>query len=124
MTNSYLDQLTSKQSAVRFADEVGSTVRMCVDGVVKDETLYDHTKAQGWMDEIVNKCTTRLTEINPKRKYIVNCTITQNAGAGMHSASACYWDSTADATFTHKLETSALITVCTVYGVGCLGFDK
>eukprot|EP00995_Heteronema_vittatum_P008591 NODE_3813_length_631_cov_129.321306_g2744_i0.p3 GENE.NODE_3813_length_631_cov_129.321306_g2744_i0~~NODE_3813_length_631_cov_129.321306_g2744_i0.p3 ORF type:complete len:120 (+),score=34.32 NODE_3813_length_631_cov_129.321306_g2744_i0:53-412(+) len=117
MSSSYIEQLTSKQASIRFSHEIGTAIKTGVEEIIGKEKAYDHDRAQELMNEVVDRCMTRLTSINSQRKYIVSCTLTQNLGLGMHSASGCYWDNTSDATYTHKLETPAMVCICTVYGV-------
>ena len=51
------------------------------------------------------------------RKYIVNTTVLQRNGAGLHTATSCYWDTENDNSYTHKVEHKTLICITTVYGL-------
>ena len=45
---------------------------------------------------MVEVCLKRLTALNKPFKYVVTCVIMQKNGAGLHTASSCYWDNTTD----------------------------
>jgi hypothetical protein len=45
---------------------------------------------------MVEVCLKRLTGLNKPFKYVVTCVIMQKNGAGLHTASSCYWDNTTD----------------------------
>lgn len=49
-----------------------------------------------WTSSMVEVCLKRLTGLNKPFKYVVTCVIMQKNGAGLHTASSCYWDNTTD----------------------------
>ena len=87
---------------------------------------FVHSKSAQWVSTIVENCLKELAVMNddqgkagdsiPKMKYVVNCTLQQKTGAGMHSATQCYWDKATDGYTTVKWESEHLQAVCTVYG--------
>lgn len=56
-----------------------------------------------------------------RRAANVNCTVTsiimQKNGAGLHTASSCYWDNSTDGCLTVKVEYKTMVCMCTAYGL-------
>ncbi len=71
---------------------------------------YQHTKVPQWTNNIVEQCLKRLSSLNKPFKYVgnisfwkrifnidsVTCIIMQKNGAGLHTATSCYWDTASD----------------------------
>eukprot|EP01001_Neometanema_parovale_P000788 NODE_10891_length_572_cov_145.169265_g10614_i0.p1 GENE.NODE_10891_length_572_cov_145.169265_g10614_i0~~NODE_10891_length_572_cov_145.169265_g10614_i0.p1 ORF type:complete len:119 (-),score=17.70 NODE_10891_length_572_cov_145.169265_g10614_i0:151-507(-) len=100
-----------------FAEEVGDVVKESMENVISASMTYNHSKVGLWVNQIVEGCMKELLKFQMPRKYIVNCTIMQRNGAGLHTATACFWDSDNDNSFTHTVEHKTLICTCTVYGL-------
>ena len=49
-----------------------------------------------WTNGVVESCLASLTKLQKPFKYIVTCVIMQKNGAGLHTASSCYWDNSTD----------------------------
>ena len=60
---------------------------------------YHQNKVGQWNSNIIEQALKKLTGLNKPFKYIVTCTIMQKNGAGLHSASSCYWDNSTDGIF-------------------------
>ncbi|KAJ9452415.1 Dynein light chain Tctex-type [Diplonema papillatum] len=89
----------------------------CVDKVITPSLSYNHATVGGWVDDIVKSSMQALMTLKMPRKYIVQCTILQKSGAGLHTNTACYWDDSADGCFTHRTEGRNMLCVTTVYGI-------
>uniref|UniRef100_A0A3Q2QRV0 Dynein light chain Tctex-type 3 n=1 Tax=Fundulus heteroclitus TaxID=8078 RepID=A0A3Q2QRV0_FUNHE len=76
-------------------DETTVLVKECIEGVIGG-TDYNQNKVNQWTANIVEHSLTHLVKQSRPFKYIVNCTIMQKSGAGLHTANACYWDTTTD----------------------------
>merc|ERR1712130_1034514 len=57
---------------------------------------YMHAKVNQWTNGVVESCLASLTKLQKPFKYIVTCVIMQKNGAGLHTASSCYWDNSTD----------------------------
>jgi len=50
-------------------------------------------------------------------QYVCTCVIMQKNGAGLHTSS-CYWDNTTDGSRTVRWESKSMYCVVTVFGLG------
>ena len=58
--------------------------------------MFQHAKVNQWTNGVVESCLASLTKLQKPFKYIVTCVIMQKNGAGLHTASSCYWDNSTD----------------------------
>ncbi|VDP30968.1 unnamed protein product, partial [Echinostoma caproni] len=79
-------------------DEVKNIVKDSIESTVGTST-YSHTKVQQWTSSVIEQCLNHLTKLGKPFKYVVTCVIMQKSGAGLHTASSCYWDSATDGEF-------------------------
>lgn len=49
--------------------------------------------------------------------YLVTCVIMQKNGAGLHTASSCFWDNTTDGSCTIRWENKSMYAIVTVFGL-------
>ncbi|XP_036398557.1 dynein light chain Tctex-type 1-like isoform X2 [Megalops cyprinoides] len=57
---------------------------------------YQHNRINQWTSSVVETSLNQLTKLGKPFKYIVTCIILQKNGAGLHTASSCFWDNTTD----------------------------
>ncbi|MBN3300172.1 HUNK kinase, partial [Amia calva] len=57
---------------------------------------YQHSRVNQWTTSVVEQCLSQLTKLGKPFKYIVTCIIMQKNGAGLQTASSCFWDNTTD----------------------------
>uniref|UniRef100_G1KD68 Dynein light chain Tctex-type 1 n=1 Tax=Anolis carolinensis TaxID=28377 RepID=G1KD68_ANOCA len=57
---------------------------------------YMHSKVNQWTTSVVEQILSQLTKLGKPFKYVVTCVIMQKNGAGLHTASSCFWDNSAD----------------------------
>ena len=105
-----------------FSPEQVEALALEIVGTVLDGKLYDDHQVQGWIDEICSRITKDLVDMNKPYKYIVSCVIMQKNGAGLHTATSCFWDGSNDNTATvrwpgEKKKDAVIQCICTVYGV-------
>ncbi len=80
--------------------------------------VYQHNKVAQWTSNIVEQCLKRLTSLNKPFKYVVTAIIMQRNGAGLHTASSCYWDNTSDGNCTLRWDNNkTMYCVASVYGL-------
>ena len=105
---------------------------------------YVHTKVNQWTNSVVESCLASLTKLQKPFKYIgeneffslnsfsisseltvkpcassfsVTCVIMQKNGAGLHTASSCYWDNTTDGSCTVRWENKTMYCIVSVFGL-------
>lgn len=50
-------------------------------------------------------------------QFLVTCTIMQKNGAGLHTASSCFWDNTTDGSCTVRWENKTMYCIVSVFGL-------
>ncbi|KAH3761682.1 flagellar inner arm dynein light chain Tctex1 [Pelomyxa schiedti] len=104
------DPLFSKES-------VNSIIQESIESALTRTTVYAQANVALWTNQILENTLRRLTVMNKPYKYIVSCLIMQKNGAGLHTASACFWDTSSDASVTHRWENKSIYCITTVYGL-------
>eukprot|EP00054_Salpingoeca_dolichothecata_P038589 m.14096 g.14096 ORF g.14096 m.14096 type:complete len:114 (+) comp8799_c0_seq1:110-451(+) len=89
---------------------------------VVDSTLgvhqYQASKVEEWGATIVDKSLKELQKLDKPFKFIVNTTILQRTGGGMHTTHASYWDSSTDGSVTYKFDSNkTMICVTSAFGI-------
>ncbi|VEL23260.1 unnamed protein product, partial [Protopolystoma xenopodis] len=97
-------------------DEVTNIVKESIEGTI-GSNVYSHNKVQHWTSTIIEQCLSQLTKLNKPFKYIVTCIIMQKNGAGLHTASSCYWDNSTDGSCTVKWENKSMYFIVSVFGL-------
>ena len=59
----------------------------------------------------------RLTALGKPFKYVVSVVILQKTGAGLHTASSCYWDNSTDGSCTVRWENKTMYVIVSVFGL-------
>ncbi|KAF4516791.1 hypothetical protein B566_EDAN004630 [Ephemera danica] len=98
------------------ADEVSPIIKEAVEKVIGGNS-YEQGKVNSWSNSVVEACLTTLTKHQKPFKYIVTCTIMQKNGAGLHTASSCYWDNTTDGSCTVRWENKTMYVIVSVFGL-------
>ncbi|KAH8867829.1 Dynein light chain Tctex-type 1, partial [Schistosoma japonicum] len=96
--------------------EVRKSLKLSIESVVGSSS-YSHSKVQQWTSSVIEQCLSHLTKLGKPFKYIVTCVIMQKSGAGLHTASSCYWDSSTDGSCTVKWENKSMYFIVTVFGL-------
>ncbi len=99
------------------ADEAADVVREVCNRVVAPEPVYDHKRVPALIQDVTDGVLAKLTQSKLPRKYIVQVTIVQRNGAGLHSIAACSWNAESDGSYQYTLETKAMVCLVTVFGV-------
>ncbi|XP_076015238.1 dynein light chain Tctex-type 3-like [Genypterus blacodes] len=109
-----MEEYNSAEEAAFNADEVSVSVKECIEGVIGG-TDYNQSKVNQWTASIVEHSLTHLVKQGRPFKYIVNCSIMQKRGTGLHTAHSCYWDTTTDGSSTVKWENRTMNCVVNVF---------
>ena len=80
-------------------DEVSNIIKESIETTIGGNA-YAHAKVSQWTNSVVESCLASLTKLQKPFKYIVTCVIMQKNGAGLHTASSCYWDNSTDGSCT------------------------
>lgn len=97
-------------------DDVSKIIKDAIETVIGGNG-YQQNKVNNWTTAVVEACTTELTKLLKPYKYIVTCTIMQKNGAGLHTASSCYWDNNKDGSCTVRWENKTMFCIVSVYGL-------
>eukprot|EP00164_Ancoracysta_twista_P005076 GFYU01006913.1.p1 GENE.GFYU01006913.1~~GFYU01006913.1.p1 ORF type:complete len:117 (-),score=19.74 GFYU01006913.1:41-391(-) len=97
-------------------EEVQMIIKESIEGSLQNAS-YHHNKVSQWTSSVLESCLKRLTGLNKPFKYIVTCIIMQKNGAGMHTASSCFWDTNSDGSCTVRWENKTMSCITTVFGV-------
>ena len=87
------DQPTEETQFV--VDEVSNVIKEAIATTIGANS-YMQAKVNQWTNGVVESCLAGLTKLQKPFKYIVTCVIMQKNGAGLHTASSCYWDNSTD----------------------------
>jgi len=109
------DVLQSSEEAAFVVEDVSNIIKESIEFSLQNAT-YHHNKVAQWTSNVVEQCLRRLTALNKPFKYIVTCIIMQKNGAGLHTASSCYWDNTSDGSHSYKWENKTMYCICSVFG--------
>ena len=70
-----------------------------------------------WTNSIVESTLANLTKLHKSFKYVVTCILMQRNGAGVITASSCYWDKDMDGSCTVRWENKTIYCIVTVFGL-------
>ena len=100
---------------------------------------FQHNKVNAWSSSIMDTCLQSLVKLQKPFKYIgnnnpqthfvllmliqllysitVTCVVVQKNGAGVHTASSCFWDNTTDGSCTVRWENKTMYCIVSVFGL-------
>nr|KAG8539078.1 hypothetical protein GDO81_021494 [Engystomops pustulosus] len=84
-------------------DEVSNIIKESIESAIGGNA-YQHNKVNQWTTNVVEQTLSQLTKLGKPFKYIVTCVIMQKNGAGLHTASSCFWDNATDGKFSLHLK--------------------
>ncbi|NP_001410139.1 dynein light chain Tctex-type 1 [Danio rerio] len=97
-------------------DEITTIIKETVETTIGNNS-YQHEKINQWMSSIAELSLSQLTKLGKPFKYIVTCIILQKNGAGLHTASSCFWDNTTDGSCTVRWENKTIYCIVSVFGL-------
>lgn len=97
-------------------DEVNKVIRESIETVIGNNT-YQVEQVNKWSTAVSEAVLTALSKLKKPFKYVVTCSIMQKIGAGLHTASSCYWDSATDGTCTVRWENKTMYCIVSVFGL-------
>ncbi|XP_036269437.1 dynein light chain Tctex-type 1 isoform X1 [Pipistrellus kuhlii] len=90
-----MEDYQSAEETTFVVDEVSNIVKEAIESAIGGNA-YQHSKVNQWTTNVVEQTLSQLTKLGKPFKYIVTCIIMQKNGAGLHTASSCFWDSSTD----------------------------
>ncbi|CAL8102727.1 unnamed protein product [Calicophoron daubneyi] len=105
-----------EQPAAFNGIEATQLIKEIISTVVGNEE-FATSEVQKWTSQIIEQSIVQLAKLNRPFKYLVSCVIMQKNGAGLQTASACYWDATTDGCYTLKWENNTMYCFVTVFGL-------
>ncbi|KAK9959731.1 hypothetical protein ABG768_009833 [Culter alburnus] len=111
-----MDEDQSAEETTFVVDEITTVIKEVVESTIGNSS-YQHSKINQWMSNIVESSLNQLTKLGKPFKYIVTCIILQKNGAGLHTASSCFWDNTTDGSCTVRWENKTIYCSVSVFGL-------
>nr|XP_020445390.1 dynein light chain Tctex-type 1 isoform X2 [Monopterus albus] len=97
-------------------EESAFVVEESVEATIGRNT-YQHNRVNQWSTSVVEQCLGQLGKLGKPFKYIVNCIIMQKNGAGLQTASACFWDNSTDGSCAVRWENKSMYCIVNVFGL-------
>uniref|UniRef100_A0A3Q3X3U9 Dynein light chain Tctex-type 1 n=1 Tax=Mola mola TaxID=94237 RepID=A0A3Q3X3U9_MOLML len=104
-----------KQTAF-VVEDVSRIIKESVEAVIGGN-VYQHSRVNQWSTSVVEQCLSQLSKLGKPFKYIVNCIIMQKNGAGLQTASSCFWDNSTDGSCAVRWENKSMYCIVTVFGL-------
>ncbi|CAJ0938614.1 unnamed protein product [Ranitomeya imitator] len=97
-------------------DEVSNIIKESIESAIGGNA-YQHNKVNQWTTNVVEQTLSQLTKLGKPFKYIVTCVIMQKNGAGLHTASSCFWDNSTDGSCTVRWENKTMYCIVSAFGL-------
>lgn len=117
-----MDDNTQNEEHQFVVDEVSTIIKESIETVIGGNA-YTSAKVNNWTSQVVENVLGNLSKLNKAFKYIVTCVIMQKNGAGLHTASSCYWDNTTDGSCTVRWENKTMYCIVSVFGLALWRFS-
>ena len=97
--------------------EVEAAINEGIESHLKQNTQFDPKQVPTWTTLIIDEVLKNLDAPNKPFKYIVTCIIMQRNGAGLHTASTCYWDTKTDGSASVRWDNAQIHAIVTVFAL-------
>nr|AAC67546.1 dynein molecular motor protein light chain [Tetronarce californica] len=111
-----MDEYQSGEETTFIVDEVSGIIKESIETAIGGNA-YQPSRVNQWTSSVVELCLSQLTKLGKPFKYIVTSVIMQKNGAGLHTASSCYWDNNADGSCTVRWENKTMYCIVSVFGL-------
>ncbi|XP_043552112.1 dynein light chain Tctex-type 1-like [Chiloscyllium plagiosum] len=112
-----MDEYQSGEETAFIVDEISGIIKESIEAAIGGNA-YQPSRVSQWTTSVVELCLSQLTKLGKPFKYIVTSVIMQKNGAGLHTASSCYWDNNADGSCTVRWENKTMFCIVSVFGLG------
>jgi len=79
--------------------------------------VYQAKKVHEWTSHVVEGVLKNLQASGKPYKYVVTCIIMQKNGAGLHTASTCFWDTKTDGSCSVRWDNDTMHAIVTVFAL-------
>jgi len=97
-------------------EEVKGIIEQATQNVLGEQS-YNPRKVHGWTSAVVEQVLKALQQASKPFKYVVTCIIMQKNGAGLHTASTCFWDTKTDGSCSVRWENKTMHAIVTVFAL-------
>eukprot|EP00823_Brevimastigomonas_motovehiculus_P009755 TRINITY_DN94_c0_g1_i1.p1 TRINITY_DN94_c0_g1~~TRINITY_DN94_c0_g1_i1.p1 ORF type:complete len:135 (+),score=14.12 TRINITY_DN94_c0_g1_i1:76-480(+) len=97
-------------------EECKSIIESAIKDVLESQ-VYNSKKVHDWTSAVVESILKSLQKVNKAFKYVVTCIIMQKNGAGLHTASTCFWDTNYDSSCSVRWDNKSLHALVTVFAL-------
>lgn len=111
-----MEDFQASEETAFVVDEVSNIVKEAIESAIGGNA-YQHSKVNQWTTNVVEQTLSQLTKLGKPFKYIVTCVIMQKNGAGLHTASSCFWDSSTDGSCTVRWENKTMYCIVSAFGL-------
>ncbi|KAJ8009562.1 hypothetical protein DPEC_G00090170 [Dallia pectoralis] len=111
-----MDEFQNGEETAFVVEEVSTIIKESVEGAMGGNA-YQHSRVNQWTSNVVEQCLSQLGKLGKPFKYIVTCIIMQKNGAGLQTASSCFWDNTTDGSCTVRWENESMHCIVSVFGL-------
>ncbi|KAK5610124.1 Dynein light chain Tctex-type [Crenichthys baileyi] len=111
-----MDDYQMEEKTAFIVEEVSKIIKDSVETAI-GENSYKHSRVNQWTTSVVEQCLIQLSKLAKPFKYIVNCIIMQKNGAGLQTASTCFWDNNTDGSCTVRWENESMYVIVSVFGL-------
>lgn len=111
-----MDEFQTGDENTFVVEDVSNIVKECIENTIGVNS-YHQNKVSQWTSNVVELCLDNLSQLCRPFKYIVTAVIMQKNGAGLHTASSCFWDNNTDGSCTLRWENKTLYCIVTVFGL-------
>lgn len=111
-----MDDFQTAEESSFVVDEVSNIIKESIESAIGGNA-YQHNKVNQWTTNVVEQTLSQLTKLGKPFKYIVTCVIMQKNGAGLHTASSCFWDNSTDGSCTVRWENKTMYCIVSAFGL-------
>ncbi|XP_033504947.1 dynein light chain Tctex-type 1-like [Epinephelus lanceolatus] len=111
-----MDEYQTEEETAFIVDEVSKIIKEAVEATIGGNA-YQHSRVNQWSTSVVEQCLSHLSKLGKPFKYIVTCIIMQKNGAGLQTASTCFWDNSTDGSCSVRWENKSMYCIVSVFGL-------
>ncbi|TDH00460.1 hypothetical protein EPR50_G00188750, partial [Perca flavescens] len=111
-----MDEYQTEEETAFVVEEVSKIIKESVEAAIGGNA-YQHSRVNQWSTSVVEQCLSQLSKLGKPFKYIVTCIIMQKNGAGLQTASTCFWDNSSDGSCAVRWENKSMYCIVNVFGL-------
>ncbi|NP_001134975.1 Dynein light chain Tctex-type 1 [Salmo salar] len=111
-----MDEFQLSEETAFVVDDITTIIKDTVETTI-GSSAYQQNRINQWTSSVVETSLNQLSKLGKPFKYIVTCIILQKNGAGLHTASSCFWDNTMDRSCMVRWENKTTYCIVCVFGL-------